>query len=74
MILISYSVYWCDICLSLDSWNTVYRVHASLLGADILYIESMQACLELIYGKSEVSEWTQLWLSGANKVCPIARD
>ena len=28
--------------------------HASLLGADILYIESMQACMKLIYGKSEL--------------------
>ena len=28
---------------------TVYRGHASLFGADILYIEAMQACLGLIY-------------------------
>ena len=32
-----------------------YRISgpASLLKADILYIEAMQACLKLIYGKSE---------------------
>ena len=29
------SVYWCDICLFLDSWNNVYQSPASLLGADL---------------------------------------
>jgi len=36
-------------CKPARSWYTVYRGHASLRGADLLYIGAMQACAELIY-------------------------
>jgi len=36
-------------CKPARSWYTVYRGHASLRGADLLYIGAMQACAGLIY-------------------------
>jgi len=42
-------------------WFTAYRGHASLRGADILYIEAMQACTGLIYCISRPCKSARGW-------------
>jgi len=44
-------------------WRRLRRGHASLRGADLLYIEAMQACAELIYGKSKLCKPARSWFT-----------